>query len=63
MTFALPQSFRDERWSAFERALASWLETPEGRFAAYWAERDRRAEQPRHVGRAQEGEAAGGVRG
>jgi hypothetical protein len=63
MAFALPQSFRDERWSAFERALASWPEIPEGRFAAYWAERDRGALEPRLVDRAREGGPAGGVRG
>jgi hypothetical protein len=42
MMFELPQSFRDERWAAFERALSSWLETPDGRFAIYWAARERR---------------------
>lgn len=41
MAVTLPQSFRDERWAVFEHALRDWLETNEGRFAAYCAERDR----------------------
>lgn len=48
MGIVLPQSFRDERWAAFLRELERWLDTPEGRFAAFCAERDRR-EQTRAV--------------
>jgi hypothetical protein len=42
-----PPSFRDARWSAFERDLHAWLETPEGRFAVYWALRQRELEERR----------------
>jgi hypothetical protein len=34
-------SFRERRWCRFERALAAWLETPEGRFAQFCARRER----------------------
>jgi hypothetical protein len=34
-------SFREARWRAFERGLEGWLETPEGRFAAFTARRER----------------------
>jgi hypothetical protein len=36
-----PPSFRELRWSRFERALGAWLETPEGRFAQFCARRQR----------------------
>lgn len=42
MAVVLPQSFRDERWAVFVRDLQQWLETPQGRFAAFCAQRDRR---------------------
>ena len=32
--------FRARRWLRFERDLHAWLETPEGRFAAWEAARD-----------------------
>jgi hypothetical protein len=32
--------FRARRWLRFERDLRAWLETPEGRFAAWAAARD-----------------------
>ena len=32
--------FRARRWLRFERDLQAWLETPEGRFAAWEAARD-----------------------
>ena len=41
MSVVLPQSFREERWVVFERELHIWLDTPQGRFAAFWAERQR----------------------
>lgn len=34
-------SFRELSWRSFERALAAWLETPEGRFAQFCARRER----------------------
>lgn len=34
-------SFREARWRAFERGLGAWLESPEGRFAAFSAQRER----------------------
>ena len=34
-------SFRDLRWAGFERALAEWLDSPEGEFAAFCARRQR----------------------
>ncbi len=34
-------SFRELRWSRFERALGAWLDTPEGRFAQFCARRER----------------------
>jgi len=32
--------FRARRWLRFERDLSAWLDTPEGRFAAWEAGRD-----------------------
>ena len=32
--------FRARRWQRFERDLRAWLETPEGRFAAWVAAQD-----------------------
>jgi hypothetical protein len=34
-------SFRELRWARFERGLADWLESPEGRFAEFCAARER----------------------
>jgi hypothetical protein len=34
-------SFRELRWSRFERALGAWLDTPEGRFAQFCVSRQR----------------------
>jgi hypothetical protein len=42
-----PPSFREARWSTFECELHAWLQTPEGRFAEYWAERQRELEERR----------------
>jgi hypothetical protein len=42
-----PQSFREARWSTFECELSAWLATPEGRFAEYWACRQRELEERR----------------
>jgi hypothetical protein len=42
-----PQSFREARWSTFECELRAWLDTPEGRFAEYWAGRQRDLEERR----------------
>jgi hypothetical protein len=33
--------FRARRWLRFERDLQAWLETPEGRFAAWSAAEER----------------------
>lgn len=40
-------SFKEARWSAFERELCAWRETPEGRFAEYWARRQRELDERR----------------
>ena len=32
--------FRARRWQRFERDLEAWLETPDGRFARWRAERE-----------------------
>jgi hypothetical protein len=37
--------FRARRWLRFERDLQSWLDTPEGRFAAWAAAQDVAAEE------------------
>lgn len=34
-------SLRELHWARFERALADWLDSPEGRFAAFCARRER----------------------
>lgn len=44
---ATPQSFREARWSTFECELRDWLATPEGRFAEYWACRERELDERR----------------
>ena len=46
-----PQSFREARWSTFECELRAWLDTPEGRFAEYWASRQRDLEERRALRR------------
>jgi hypothetical protein len=35
--------YRARRWQRFERDLREWLETPDGRFASWRAQRDVRA--------------------
>jgi hypothetical protein len=39
--------FRARRWQRFERDLRDWLETPEGRFASWRAQRELDAAQVR----------------
>jgi hypothetical protein len=38
---ARQSTFREARWQRFEAALSRWLESPAGRFAVYWAARER----------------------
>ena len=40
-------SFRELRWRRFEHGLAAWLDTPEGRFAAFCARRERETAERR----------------
>jgi hypothetical protein len=37
---------RARRWQRFERDLREWLETPDGRFASWRAQRELDAAQP-----------------
>jgi hypothetical protein len=43
--------YRARRWQRFERDLCAWLETPDGRFASWRAQRapePAHSEQPAH---------------
>lgn len=42
-----PPSFREARWGTFECELRAWLDTPDGRFAEYCAQRQRELQERR----------------